>query len=248
MCLSPDRALADAPTVVALGLCPLPWPLYPASGSQSARARQRAGDAPRLLQAVRDTRCTLLADPQYLGAQPGSLAALHTWSQPLVLYPPLPCLVTGGGRTPDGQWHAVRHGFRLPARVVRVVLRGQLLAALRQAWVREVLALPAGMQPPQLLHLRTRFGPPRKTPWNVPIRERSRHGAGVVTYVARSRRGGPITNAWLVACDGARVTCTCRPRQEEADGDRPAAALVGDGLPPVLAPARAGAAEAGGAL
>ena len=31
-------------------------------------------------------------------------------------------------------------------------------------------------------------------------------------------RGGPIKNARLVAWDGERVTFTCRPRQEEADG------------------------------
>ena len=40
-----------------------------------------------LLQAVRDTLGTLLADPQYLGAQPDLLAALHTWVQTLVLHP-----------------------------------------------------------------------------------------------------------------------------------------------------------------
>jgi hypothetical protein len=32
-------------------------------------------------QAVRDTLGTLLADPKYWGAQPGIIAALHTWSQ-----------------------------------------------------------------------------------------------------------------------------------------------------------------------
>ena len=36
-----------------------------------------------LLQAVRDTLGPLLADPKYLGAQPGIIAALHTWSQTL---------------------------------------------------------------------------------------------------------------------------------------------------------------------
>ena len=50
-----------------------------------------------LFQAVHDTLHTLLADPKYLGAQPGILAALHTWSQPLVLHPHGHCLVTGGG-------------------------------------------------------------------------------------------------------------------------------------------------------
>jgi hypothetical protein len=44
-----------------------------------------------LFQTVRDTLWTLLADPQYLGAQPGILAALHTWSQTLVLHPHLHC-------------------------------------------------------------------------------------------------------------------------------------------------------------
>ena len=33
-----------------------------------------------LFQTVRETLTTLLADPQYLGAQPGIIAALHTWS------------------------------------------------------------------------------------------------------------------------------------------------------------------------
>ena len=89
-----------------------------------------------LLQAVRDTLSTLLADPKYLGAQPGILAALHTWSQTLVLPPPVHCLVTGGGVTPDGHWKAVRHGFLLPARVVMAVFRGKRLDAIRRAWTR----------------------------------------------------------------------------------------------------------------
>ena len=40
-----------------------------------------------LFQAARDTLCALLADPKYLGAQPGIIAALHTWSQTLLLHP-----------------------------------------------------------------------------------------------------------------------------------------------------------------
>jgi Putative transposase/Transposase zinc-binding domain len=176
-----------------------------------------------LFQAVRDTLSALLADPKYLGAQPGIMAALHTWSQTLVLHPHVHCLVTGGGLTAEGQWKAVRHGFLLPVRVVMAVFRGKLLAAIRQALARAELGLPEGMRPQQLLNLLHRLGHPRKTKWNVHIRERYRHGAGVVTYLARYVRGGPIKNARLVARDGARVTFTCRARQEEADGATPAA-------------------------
>jgi hypothetical protein len=166
-----------------------------------------------LFQTVRDTLATLLADPQYLGAQPGMIAALHTWSQTLVLHPHVHCLVTGGGLTPDGRWKAVRNGFLLPARVVMAVFRGKMLAAIRQAWTREALVLPEALPPQQLSNLLNRLGHPTKTRWNVRIMERYPHGTGVVTYLARYLRGGPLKNARLVGWDGACVTFTYRARQ-----------------------------------
>jgi Putative transposase/Transposase zinc-binding domain len=168
-----------------------------------------------LFQAVRETLFDLLADPKYLGAQPGMIAALHTWSQTLVLHPHLHCLVTGGGLTPDGHWKAVRNGFLLPARVVMAVFRGKRLGALRRAFARDALVLPEAMHPQQFLNLLNRLGHPTKTRWNVHIRERYAHGAGVVTYLARYLRGGPIKNARLVAWDGERVTFTYRTSAEE---------------------------------
>jgi hypothetical protein len=175
-----------------------------------------------LLQAVRDTLFDLLADTKYLGAQPGILAALHTWSQTLVLHPHVHCLVTGGGLTPAGQWVAVRHGFLLPARVVMAVFRGKMVDAIRRTLVRGEFALPESMGPQQVRNLLNRLGHPRKTKWNVRIMERYCHGAGVVTYLARYLRGGPIKNARLVAWDGERVTFSYRPRSEETDGGKPA--------------------------
>ncbi|MBM3223199.1 MAG: transposase, partial [Candidatus Tectomicrobia bacterium] len=169
-----------------------------------------------LFQAVRDTLGTLLAAPTDRGAQPGILAALHTWRPTLLLHPHGPCFVTGGGLTPEGAWQAVRHGCLLPVRVVMAVLRGKRLAAMRQGVARETLGLHAGVRLPPFLTLLNRLGHPRTTQWNVPIRERYAHGVGVVTSRARDLRGGPLTNARLVADDGHRVTCTWRPRAEEA--------------------------------
>jgi hypothetical protein len=97
------------------------------------------------------------------------------------------------------------------------VFRGKMLSALRRAFAQDVLVLPEAMRPQQLLNLLNRLGHAQKTPWNVHIRERYRHGAGVVTYLARYLRGGPIKNARLVAYDGACVTFTYRARQEEAN-------------------------------
>jgi hypothetical protein len=175
-----------------------------------------------LFQAVRDTLHTLLADPKYLGAQPGIIAALHTWSQTLLLHPHLHCLVTGGGLTPAGQWVAVRNGFLLPARVVMAVFRGKMVDAIRQTFARGELVLPEPMRPQHLVNLLNRLGHPTKTRWNVRIMERYRHGAGVVTYLARYLRGGPIKNARLVAWDGDRVTFLYRVRPEETEARTPA--------------------------
>src|SRR5438477_12698955 len=114
-----------------------------------------------LFQAVRDTLCTLLAAPKYLGAQPGILAALHTWSQTLVLHPHVHGLVTGGGLTADGSWKAVRNGFLLPARVVMAVFRGQRRDAIRRALTRGELVRPEGLRPQQVRKLLNRLGHPR---------------------------------------------------------------------------------------
>jgi hypothetical protein len=124
-----------------------------------------------LFQAVRETLFDLLVDAKYLGAQPGMIAALHTWSQTLVLHPHVHCLVTGGGWTPEGHWKAIRNGFLLPARVVMAVFRGKMLAAIRQAWARGTVALPASLRPQQWLNLLNRLGHPMKTRWNVRIME-----------------------------------------------------------------------------
>ena len=85
-----------------------------------------------LFASVRDTLLELLNDEHYLGAMPGILATLHTWSQTLRLHPHIHSLVTGGGLTRTGHWVAVRHGFLLPSRVVMALFRGKLLAAVRQ--------------------------------------------------------------------------------------------------------------------
>jgi len=95
------------------------------------------------------------------------------------------------------------------------VFRGKMLSALRQALDRDALVLPEAMRPQQVRNLLNRLGHAQKTPWNVHIRERYRHGAGVVTYLAGYLRGSPLKNARLVAWDGDRVTFTYRVSAEE---------------------------------
>ncbi len=163
---------------------------------------------------VRETRCELLGDEKYLGAHPGIIAALPTWSQTPVFHPHLHGLVTGGGLTDEGQWRAVRNGFLLPARVVMAVLRGKLLAALRRGVAHGELMRPEGRSGQPLEKLLNTLG--RQT-WHVHIREWDAHGAGVLTSVARSLRGGPISNTRVVSCAHGEVTFRYRVHGEGAD-------------------------------
>jgi Putative transposase/Transposase zinc-binding domain len=135
-----------------------------------------------LFASVHDTLLELLGDPHYLGARPGILATLHTWTQTLRLHPHLHALVTGGGLTRTGQWVAVHNGFLLPSRVVMALFRGKLLAAVRRAVRQGQVQLPAGRRPQRWENQLNKLG---RAKWNVHIRERYPHGVGVLTYLAR---------------------------------------------------------------
>jgi putative transposase len=135
-----------------------------------------------LFASVHDTLLELLGDEPYLGATPGILATLHTWTQTLRLHPHIHTLVTGGGLTRTGQWVAVHNGLLLPSRVVMALCRGQRLAAIRRAWHRGQRQLPAGRRPQRGEHLLNKLG---REKWHVHLRERYPHGHGGLTSLAR---------------------------------------------------------------
>ena len=167
----------------------LPHELEPLWHAQRARMQDL------LFGCVRDTLLELLGDAKYLGARPGVIATLHTWGRTLSFHPHVHCLVTGGGLSASG-WKPVRNGYLLPVRVVRKLFRGKLLAALRQALAQGRLLLPSGFSRVRLESLLRLLG---TRTWNVHLRERYAHGRGVLVYLGRYLRGGPIPNRRLVA-------------------------------------------------
>jgi Putative transposase/Transposase zinc-binding domain len=168
-----------------------------------------------LFASVHDTLIELLGDAKYLGARPGIMATLHTWSQTLILHPHLHCLVTGGGLTEAGQWVAVRNGFLLPMRVVMAVFRGKLRAAIRQGLHQGQLTPPEGKSRQQVDNLLNKLG---RQKWNVHIRERYPYGQGVLIYLARYLRGGPVANARLLSCNGQQVVFRYEERAKNPGG------------------------------
>jgi Putative transposase/Transposase zinc-binding domain len=169
--------------------------------------------AAAFFQAVRDTLFQLLEQERHLGARPGVLMGLHTWGGALPLHVHLHCLVTAGGVDADGRWRASRPNFLLWGPSVRTVFRAKMLASLEQLLAQRRLLLPpdlgeAGVR--ALLRETTR------TPWHVRIEPPYAHGRGLVVYLARYLRGGPIKNHRLVAFTEEGVCF--RHREQRAAG------------------------------
>jgi hypothetical protein len=156
-----------------------------------------------LFRSVRETLCTLLADPKWLGAQPGMLATLHTWGRTLALHPHIHCLVSGGGLTVNGQWSAVQNGFLLPVAVVRSMFRGKVLGAIEALWTTGQLHVPPALGDDGVRDVLVAAARPK---WNIRLAERYPQGRGVMKYLARYVRGGPIKDHRLLSFDGQHVT------------------------------------------
>ena len=78
-----------------------------------------------------------------LGATPGLISVLHTWTQTLEYHPHIHAIVTGGGLSLDGErWISSRPNFFLPIRKLSEVFRGKLLEAFELALVEERLRTP----------------------------------------------------------------------------------------------------------
>jgi hypothetical protein len=95
------------------------------------------------------------------------------------------------------------------------LFRGTLLAEIRQGVTQGTLKRPAGQRRQQVENLLNKLG---RQKWNVHIRERYAYGQGVLVYLARYLRGGPISNARLLSYDGQQVTFRYEERAKGSGG------------------------------
>jgi hypothetical protein len=161
-----------------------------------ARARPRAVyDA--LLRSAAGALLTLAADPKRLGARPGLLAVLHTWTQDLRFHPHVHVLVTAGGlRDDQATWTEPRRsGFLFPGRVLSKRFRTLMWKALGGDGLLNRVPAPLW-----------------RRPWVVHLQHA---GAGdkVLDYLGRYVFRIAITNTRLESFAEGRVTFRTRNRR-----------------------------------
>jgi len=147
--------------------------------------------ADKLMTAARESLEELLADPKYLGAKPGIIAALHTWGRTVCNHPHVHCLVTAGGVDPNGRFVKSPRSTLLPYGVLHARFRGKLCDFLKKAVASGDLVIPPSMTAAKCHSLLNRMGRIR---WNIRQPERYPHGVSVAGYLARYMSGGPISD------------------------------------------------------
>lgn len=153
-----------------------------------------------LFATVRQSLLQLLANPRVLGATPGLLLSLHTWGRNLSAHPHIHALVTAGGLDPLAHWRACRPNWLLPVRALQHLFSRKLLAEFKLRLGR-TLRVPTGSSHPHCLALlRSLY----RKHWNIEIRPPYAHGRGVVLYLARYAKGGPVprSRCFVLTTDG----------------------------------------------
>ena len=135
------------------------------------------------------------------GISPGVLMAMHTWGRQLSLHPHIHCVVTGGGLDEGGKWKSTGK-FLISGRQIRALYRGRFQARIKEAFEAGELVLPPD-------GTRAEFSQwQRKTntkPWCVKIEPQYAHGRGVLLYLSRYLKSGPIHPSQIVRCDSTGI-------------------------------------------
>jgi hypothetical protein len=141
-----------------------------------------------------------------LGATPGTIAVLHTWSQTLSFHPHIHCIVTGGGLDAAQQcWISARPGFLVPVRVLSRVFRGKLLEAFERT-----LSNSSPPRPPLGRRLLQQAAAKQ---WVVYSKAPMAGPQQVLRYLSRYTHRIAIGNERLVALEDGTVTFRYRDRR-----------------------------------
>jgi len=111
-------------------------------------------------------------------------------------------LVTAGGLSSTGDWIAPKQAFLFPARALSIVFRGILRAKLLAALPTPTWSLPPDTTAARTRMLLNRLGRQR---WHVQIQPAYDHPRGVILYLARYLRRGPLAEPRIQRYDGARL-------------------------------------------
>ena len=147
-----------------------------------------------LFQAAKATLLEL--GQERLQATLGATLVLHTWRRDLRFHPHLHAIVTGGGLSLDGERFVHCPRYLFPVKVMGMLLRGKVLAALSDAYKAGAFAAFAAFQDPAAFGRLE--GKLRKLSWNVYAKAPFKKSQYVLAYLGRYTHRVGIANSRLL--------------------------------------------------
>lgn len=147
----------------------------------------------------------LCANPRFLGAQPGAVVVLHTWSSTLVYHPHVHMLVPAGGLSEDGvEWIKAKNNFLVPVKALSKVFRARFCEALLNLLQTDSLELPEGFQTrglKQKLYAK---------PWVVYAKKTGKTADRALEYLGRYTHRVAISNQRIYSFNQGKVSFRCK--------------------------------------
>jgi len=164
-----------------------------------------------LFTCVRETLTELMSDKRYYGITPGMIMALHTWGRQLTLHPHIHCLITAGGLGDRQNWRETGE-YLLPIQVVKRLYRGKMQGKIKKALCASELTLPPNQSKRDVDSI---YQSTYAKPWSVRIEQRYNTGRGVMLYLSRYLKGGPINPRQIKRCDSDRIELSYKDHRDK---------------------------------
>jgi len=141
-------------------------------------------------------------NPDFLGAETGAVAVLHTWGQTLTYHPHIHMLVPAGGLTEDGmEWVKAAKKFFVPVKALSSMFRGIVIRLLKDYLDKNELKLPDDF--PQFDPLKKKL---YEKNWNVYSKKALGGINSVLAYLGRYTHRVAISNSRLLNIENGEVT------------------------------------------
>lgn len=141
-------------------------------------------------------------NPDFLGAQAGAVAILHTWSQTLLYHPHIHMIVPAGGLSEDNmEWKTSKKKFFLPAAALSRIFRGIMVKAIEDALEDGKIIRPDTI--PCFSGLKAQL---YSKNWNVYLKKAFGGVNSVLKYLGQYTHRVAISNSRLVSASGGKVT------------------------------------------
>lgn len=158
---------------------------------------------------------TLSKDGKHLGATPGIIQILHTWTQTLEYHPHLHCIVSGGGLTRDLKLKKSSAHFFIPVKAMMKMFRGIFLDHLKAFYRNNTLRIPSSCQ--ELLtpavwqnFINTLY----ETDWCPFVKETFNGFGNAIDYLGRYTHRIAISNKRILSVTESHTTFWYRDRKD----------------------------------